>query len=329
MASLYITKNGVSLGLKANRIYISKEGEETKEIPIHKVDRIIIFEGVKISSNLIQYSIENNIEINFLKESGQYLGRVSGGEHDRAEIVRKQVLLTSDENFRVEMSKKIIKSKLSNQITILLRRKKIDESITKNIDLIKRMKVNIENCKSVEEIMGHEGISAKEYFEGISKTINEEFAFDGRSKRPPKDMFNAMISMAYTLLFSEINSIAASKGLYVYAGFMHSDKKGHPALISDFIEEWRSIICDSTVITIINKKCIKKEDFNFNEDGSVYLNKNGRKILVEYMTRKLNSEINYFGKSMTYREALSRQIDSFIEVLKNDDVSLYKVSNTR
>lgn len=329
MASLYITKNVVSLGLKANRIYISKEGEETKEIPIHKVDRIIIFEGVKISSNLIQYSIENNIEINFLKESGQYLGRVSGGEHDRAEIVRKQVLLTSDENFRVEMSKKIIKSKLSNQITILLRRKKIDESITKNIDLIKRMKVNIENCKSVEEIMGHEGISAKEYFEGISKTINEEFAFDGRSKRPPKDMFNAMISMAYTLLFSEINSIAASKGLYVYAGFMHSDKKGHPALISDFIEEWRSIICDSTVITIINKKCIKKEDFNFNEDGSVYLNKNGRKILVEYMTRKLNSEINYFGKSMTYREALSRQIDSFIEVLKNDDVSLYKVSNTR
>ena len=76
-------------------------------------------------------------------------------------------------------------------------------------------------------------------------------------------------------------------------------------------------------------KLIKKEDFNFNEDGSVYLNKNGRKILVEYMTRKLNSEINYFGKSMTYREALSRQIDSFIEVLKNDDVSLYKVSNTR
>ena len=329
MASLYITKNGVSLGLKANRIYISKEGEETKEIPIHKVDRIIIFEGVKISSNLIQYAIENNIEINFLKGNGQYLGRISGGEYDRAEIVRKQILLTGDENFRVEMSKKIIKSKLSNQITILLRRKKIDESITKNIDLIKRMKENIENCKSVEEIMGHEGISAKEYFEGISKTINEEFAFDGRRKRPPKDMFNAMISMAYTLLFSEINSMAASKGLYVYAGFMHSDKKGHPSLISDFIEEWRSIICDSTVISIINKKWIKKEDFNFNEDGSVYLNQNGRKILVEHMTRKLNGEINYFGKSMTYREALSRQIDSFIDVLKNDNVSLYKVSNTR
>ena len=329
MASLYITKNGVSLGLKANRIYISKEGEETKEIPIHKVDRIIIFEGVKISSNLIQYAIENNIEINFLKGNGQYLGRVSGGEYDRAEIVRKQILLTGDENFRVEMSKKIIKSKLSNQITILLRRKKIDESITKNIDLIKRMKENIENCKSVEEIMGHEGISAKEYFEGISRTINEEFAFEGRSKRPPKDMFNAMISMAYTLLFSEINSIAASKGLYVYAGFMHSDKKGHPALISDFIEEWRPVICDSTVISIINKKWIKKEDFNFNNDGSVYLNQNGRKILVEHMTRKLNSEINYFDKKMSYRDALARQVDSFIDVLKNDDISLYKVSNTR
>lgn len=329
MASLYIIKNGVSLGLKANRIYISKEGEETKEIPIHKVDRIIIFEGVKISSNLIQYAIENNIEINFLKGNGQYLGRVSGGEYDRAEIVRKQILLTGDENFRVEMSKKIIKSKLSNQITILLRRKKIDESITKNIDLIKRMKENIENCKSVEEIMGHEGISAKEYFEGISRTINEEFAFEGRSKRPPKDMFNAMISMAYTLLFSEINSIAASKGLYVYAGFMHSDKKGHPALISDFIEEWRPVICDSTVISIINKKWIKKEDFNFNNDGSVYLNQNGRKILVEHMTRKLNSEINYFDKKMSYRDALARQVDSFIDVLKNEDTSLYKVSNIR
>ena len=329
MASLYITKNGVSLGLRGNRVYISKEGEETKEIPIHKVDKIVIFEGVKISSNLIQYAIENNIDINFLKGSGQYLGRISGGECDRADIVRKQILLTGDESFRVEMSKKIIKSKLSNQITILLRRKKIDGSITKNIDLIKRMKENIENCKNIEEIMGYEGISAKEYFEGISKTINEEFTFDGRSKRPPKDMFNAMISMAYMLLFSEINSIATSKGLYVYAGFMHSDKKGHQSLISDFIEEWRPIICDSTVITIINKKCIKKEDFNFNDDGSVYLNYNGRKILIEHMTRKLNSEINYFDKKMSYRDALARQVDSFIEVLKNDDVSLYKVSNTR
>ena len=314
MASLYVTKNGVSLGLKNNRIYISKEGEETKEIPIHKVDRILIFEGVKISSNLIQYAIENNIDITFLKGSGQYLGRISGGENDRVDIVRKQILLTGDDNFRIEMSKKIIDSKLNNQITLLNRRKKIDESIIKNIEQMKRMKNSINKCKSIEE---------------ISKTINEEFVFEGRSKRPPKDMFNAMISMAYTLLFSEINSIAASKGLYVYAGFMHSDKKGHPALISDFIEEWRPVICDSTVISIINKKWIKKEDFNFNNDGSVYLNQNGRKILVEHLTRKLNSEINYFDKKMSYRDALSRQVESFIDVLKNEDTSLYKVSNIR
>lgn len=329
MASLYVTKNGVSLGLKNNRIYISKEGEETKEIPIHKVDRILIFEGVKISSNLIQYAIENNIDITFLKGSGQYLGRISGGENDRVDIVRKQILLTGDDNFRIEMSKKIIDSKLNNQIILLNRRKKIDESIIKNIEQMKRMKNNINKCKSIEEIMGYEGISAKEYFEGISKTINKEFAFEGRSKRPPKDMFNAMISMAYTLLFSEINSIAASKGLYVYAGFMHSDKKGHPALISDFIEEWRPVICDSTVISIINKKWIKKEDFNFNNDGSVYLNQNGRKILVEHLTRKLNSEINYFDKKMSYRDALSRQVESFIDALKNEDTSLYKSSNIR
>lgn len=110
---------------------------------------------------------------------------------------------------------------------------------------------------------------------------------------------------------------------------MHSDKKGHPALISDFIEEWRPVICDSTVISIINKKWIKKEDFNFNNDGSVYLNQNGRKILVEHLTRKLNSEINYFDKKMSYRDALSRQVESFIDVLKNEDTSLYKVFNIR
>ena len=329
MASLYVTKNGVSIGLKSNKIYISKEGEETKEFPVHKVEKIVIYEGIKISSNLIQYAIENNIEISFLTGKGKYLGRVSGGEQDRVDIVRKQIKLTGDEDFRLTMSKKIIDSKINNQIILLKRRKNDDNDIEKNMDQIKKMRKNIEKCKTIEEIMGYEGISAREYFDAISKTINEEFAFSGRNKRPPKDMFNAMLSMSYSILFSEICSIVAAKGLYIYAGFMHSDKKGHPALVSDLMEEWRPAICDSIVISMANRNWIKKEHFVFNNDGSVYLNQEGRKILLEYIMKKLNSEITYFGKKMSYREALYNQVNNFINALKNEDTSLYRGYNLK
>ncbi len=329
MSDLYITKEGVSIGIRENKIYIDEKDEIIKEIPVHKVDKINMFVGIKVSTNLIQYTIENNIEINFFKNNGKYLGRISCNDNDRVDIVRKQIKLTDNENFRLKMSKKIINSKINNQIVLLNRKINLNEDIRYNLTQMKNMKKNLDICNDISEVMGYEGFAAKEYFNGISKIIKEEFIFEGRSKRPPKDMFNAMISMAYTLLFSEIKSIASSKGLYVYAGFMHSDKKGHAALISDFMEEWRPIICDSTVISIINKNWIKKDSFNFNDDGSVYLNQNGRKILIEHISRKMNSDITYFDKKMNYREAISRQVDSFIDVLKNEDTELYKISNIR
>ena len=328
MAIVNITSQGVSVGLKSNKLYVSDRKDIIKEIPINRIDRLNVFEGVKISSNLIEFAIENKIDINFMKSAGKYVGRISGGEKDCAELVRKQIKLTGNEEFRINLAKKLIKSKINNQI-VLLNRKNKDDIITENLTQMKNMKKKLDFCEDVTEIMGYEGFASREYFDGISKIINEEFSFKGRSRRPPRDMFNAMLSMSYSLLFSEIMTITSSKGLYFYAGFMHSDKKGHPSLISDFMEEWRPVICDSTVISIINKKWITRDAFNFNDDGSVYLNNKGLKILIEQMSKKFSSEILYFDKKMSYREALERQVDSFIEVLKNEDLSLYKISNIR
>ena len=328
MASVNIISKGVSVGLNSNKLYVSDKNKIIKEIPINRIDRLNIFEWAKVSSKLIEFAIENNIDINFMKSTGKYIGRVSGGEKDCAELVRKQIKFTGNDEFRINLARKLINSKINNQI-VLLNRKNKEGIISENLSQMKKMKKKLEFCESITEIMGYEGFASKEYFDGISKIINKEFLFKGRSRRPPRDMFNAMLSMSYSLLFSEIMTITSSKGLYVYAGFMHSDKKGHPSLISDFMEEWRPIICDSTVIAIINKKWITRDAFNFNDDGSVYLNNKGLKILIEYMSKKFSSEILYFDKKMSYREALERQVDSFIDVLKNEDFNLYKISNIR
>lgn len=119
------------------------------------------------------------------------------------------------------------------------------EEVQHIIEQMKLAAKNIDKCTSVSQIMGYEGIAARHYFMGLSKCILPEFGFCGRSRRPPKDEFNSMISLGYAMLMNEIYGAVEGKGLNVYAGFLHQDRERHPTVASDMMEEWRSVLIDS------------------------------------------------------------------------------------
>ncbi len=185
------------------------------------------------------------------------------------------------------MSRKIIRAKVRNQLTILRRyARNLDEDINidTQIDNIKSVRSYIGECARISELMGYEGIISRLYFEALGKIVPPSFSFSKRSKQPPRDEFNAMLG-------------------HPFVGVMHSLGKGHPALVSDLIEEWRAPIIDSMVLSMVSRNMVELSDFD-NSDKGCYLTTEGRKGFLIAYNKKIRSENQYIDDRKSYRESI-------------------------
>lgn len=186
------------------------------------------------------------------------------------------------------------------------------------------MQRKIENTKDISQLMGIEGYVARLYFKGISNIISEDFKFKGRNKRPPKDPFNSLLSLGYSILLNEITGNLEAVGLNPFCGFLHQDKEKHLSLASDIIEEFRAPIVDSLALNLCNNK-FKIQDFSY-EDGGVYLKENILKIYIEELEKKLMKEQNYREdiKAISFRKAIYLQCRDLVNSIEELNPKLYK-----
>lgn len=328
MCSLYITEHGASLGIQKNRLEVKTKDGEQRSVPIETLESIEIFGKSQMTTQVITECLQRGIPVSFYAYGGEYFGRLISTGHVNVARQRMQYEITKNEDFCLELSKEIISAKVHNQ-SVLLRRyeRSSQKTVQQEIMIIKRTEKRIERCVSLEGLMGCEGYAARMYFQALGKVVSEEFYFEKRSKRPPKDEFNALLSLGYSKLFHEIYAKVENKGLNAYLGFMHQDKEGHPALISDLIEEWRAVIVDSTVMSLINGHEIQKEHFSRLEDGTgIYLTRDGMKIFVNKLDQKMNTQnhyISYVDYPITFRQALDLQINQLIKCMEKQNTSVY------
>ncbi|WP_176838597.1 CRISPR-associated endonuclease Cas1 [Fusobacterium hominis] len=334
MSYLYIIEQGAKLSIKNGRFEVHYSEERTKSIPVETLEVIEIFGNIHITTQAIQECLKRGINILYFSTKGSYYGRLISTNHVNVLRQRKQSELYKSDKFKLQFSKKIINAKINNQIVLLRRwQRSTQNDISKSIEYIKQLKSKIDKCDSIEEIMGYEGIIAKEYFKNISIIIQPEFKFKGRSKRPPKDPFNSMISLGYSILLNEIYAKLEGKGLNPYFGFMHKDKEKHPTLASDLLEEWRSVLIDSLVVAMINGNEIKKEDFYMtNEENGVYLKKEGFKKYITKLENKMrndNKYLSYINYAVSFRKALDLQINELVKAIELENADIYKAIEIR
>lgn len=266
MSLLYINENNAYIGIEANRFFIKYADGMKKMVPAETLESITIMGHAQMTTQCVQECLKRGIPVSYYSKGGTYHGRLQSTGHVNAKRQRQQCDLYKSE-FALELSKKIIRAKLKNQMVVLRRYEK-----NKNISIEKQMKMmricreKIPGCLYIPEIMGYEGQGAKAYFEGLSKVIDPEFSFHGRNKRPPRDEFNSMISLGYSVIMNELYGKIEAKGLNPYFGFLHRDNEKHPTLASDMMEEWRAVIVDAVVMSMINGHEIHKEDFEMNTD---------------------------------------------------------------
>ena len=295
MSFLYVNEQGATIGIEGGYFSIKQKNGLVTKMAKESLESITVFGNVSISTPCTRECLTRGIPINYFSTTGIYFGKVSSTRHTKGVRLKNQVYASDNLEFSLGISKKMIHAKISNQIVVLRRYKRnSDADISMQIQRMELSKNKIERCTSVEEVMGFEGNAAREYFLALANMVDEEFRFKGRSEQPPKDPFNSMLSLGYTILMYEVYNEIENRGLTPYIGFLHAIHDKHPTLASDMMEEWRAIIVDAVVMSLVQGHEIKTSHFyQDDESGGIFLNHDGMKLFINKIENKFRSNANY------------------------------------
>lgn len=329
MSFLYIYERAAKVGVQDNCILVESDNLK-RTLPIEGIENVIIFGDASLSSSCVRHFMERNINLTWLSSSGKFYGRLESTRSVNVNLQRSQFLCGEDEEFCLALAKKFVLAKVKNQITILRRykRNRPDTSAQNSIDVITRILPLIEKSVNKKELMGHEGIAARNYYQGLAQLVDTEFKFSGRSRQPPRDPFNSLLSFAYTLLMYDVYTAVVNKGLSPYASFLHSIRQGHPALCSDLMEEWRAVLADSLALYVTSKGIIKRNNFQEpDNEGGIYLDSKASKLYIAEYEKKIRSRANYLSYadySVSFRRAVEMQCQRLAKAIEEKNPDIYQ-----
>lgn len=298
--TLYIQTQGSYVHLHEKNLRVEQEGQTVLQLPLHHLEGLVVFGNVLLSPPLIHNFAAEGRSIVWFSQSGKYLARLQGETSGNVLLRKAQYDAHNDLEKKTHLARKFVIGKIKNSRHILLRGGRDYKSSTKEDgklllnNSLRELEILLKdlqkNSYNIEVIRGIEGRAATVYFSAVDYLIRnntETFRWQGRNRRPPRDPLNALLSFAYSLLLNECVSACEGVGLDPQIGFLHTLRPGRPALALDLCEEFRSVLGDRLVLTLINRRQIKPEDFEIRPGGAVSLKEEARRVfLSEYQTRK-------------------------------------------
>lgn len=300
--TLFVTKSDVYLGVEGENILIREDGKLRARFPLHNLESIVIFNYNGISPHTMQKCMENGIGINFLSETGYYLGTVSGYPNGNVLLRKRQTLMSVDPEQCLKIAQTTIFAKLYNQKYIVERflrqyRLRISAERFKEVSAkLSELASQAVAANSLEQIRGIEGTAQVLYFSLFDEMVltnKKTFEYTGRSRRPPRDPLNACLSFAYSLLGTDMKNALTSVGLDPYIGFFHTDRPGRISLALDLMEELRGVMADRFVLSLINRGQLTEKDFDCMESGAVLLKDDSRKVFLQAWHRYKQDKITH------------------------------------
>lgn len=294
--TLYVTSENSYLALDGENVVVLEDKTEIGRLPLHNLEGIVSFGYRGTSPALMGACAERNISLCYLTPQGKFLARVSGKTRGNVILRQQQYDSSKEEAQSLEIAKTCILGKVYNARGVLERGIR-DHSLQIDVEKVKAasafMKNSLEmirDCQSKEQLRGYEGEAASIYFGVLDELIlqqKKDFYFHGRSKRPPMDNVNALLSFVYTLLTNSITLALETVGLDPYVGYLHTERPGRASLSLDLVEELRAVLADRFVLSLINKKIVSKKNFSHKENGAVLMDDElRRKVLTEWQNKK-------------------------------------------
>jgi CRISP-associated protein Cas1 len=315
MTTLYLVQQGTSVRREQKQFVLEPPGGNDTQIPVREVEQILLFGNIHLTTPATSTCLYEKIPVLFLSHLGDYKGHLWSAEHGSLDLELAQFQRRTDADFQLEIARAIVKGKVQNSKQLLLRlnRKRDVEAVAKATRGLDTDIAAIDKVDNLESLRGCEGAAAARYFPALGQLLvaASNFQFSHRHRRPPIDPINSMLSFGYTLLFNNVLSLILAEGLHPYLGNLHRSERKEPHLAFDLMEEFRSPIVDSLVLTLANKQAIKPTDFTTpNAEGGVYLTERARRAFLNYFEERMNTETSHpdVQAAVSYRRAIQLQI---------------------
>lgn len=297
---LYVTAPEAYLSLDGENVVVKKEAAAAMRLPLHNLENIVCFNYQGVSPALMGACADRNIGLCFLKPSGRFLARVTGRVKGNLLLRKKQYELSQCESTSAAIARSVVLGKIANSRTVIERTIR-DHALLVDVaelravsDYLKATLKVIQTGETVESLRGLEGNAASHYFRVFGQLVlhqRQAFAFETRTRRPPQDNMNALLSFLYTLLSNEVASALEAVGLDPYVGFMHTDRPGRPSLALDMMEELRPVFADRLALSLVNRKQISGKGFTQKESGGVLMDDETRKEVLSAWQKRKQEEI--------------------------------------
>jgi CRISP-associated protein Cas1 len=332
MTTLYVTDQGAYLSVKNQQFQVYYQGELRIKVPATRVSNIVLFGCCNVSHGAVSYALRCRIPIMYLSQKGRYFGRLQTEGNAKVEYLMLQVERCQNPDFTRTLAEVIVTAKIHNSRILLMRlnRRKspdFDDNLIKQA--IKDLDILMDKlpfAESMDALRGYEGKAATVYFQALGNLFSGTFKFEKRTKRPPTDPVNSLLSLGYTLLSQNVFSFVQAVGLHSHFGNLHVPRDNHPALVSDLMEEFRAQLVDSLVAYLINSNIFTPDDFTLaDERGGVYLQPHALKKFLKHWEEKLQSELTHpnTGYKVSFRRCLELQVREYVACLMGE-VKIYR-----
>lgn len=303
---LVVNTQGASINKIEDRFQVRIEGVK-QEFSCKKVERILITSSSTITTEALKLAVENNIDIIFLDYNGNPFGRVWHSKLGSITTIRRNQLKLMEHELGTSLVKEWLLQKIEHQIYHLekLKNNRTEEKVEIlewAIDKINQQKNAFNKLEDLpintirNSIEGHEGTAGRLYFSALGKVIPHQYAFEGRSRNPAKDMFNCMLNYGYGILYSRVEGACIIAGLDPYIGIMHTDNYNKTALTFDIIEMYR-VFMDEVIFGLFSKRKVRQDMFD-EVKGGFWLNKTGKELLIGAVNERFSEKIKYKNRNI-------------------------------
>lgn len=298
--TLYVLTQDAYLRKDHKTLVVEVEQEKKLQVPGHHINSLVVFGRVLVSPGALEWASENEVIITYLSAKGRLKGRFTGPTSGNVLLRMDQSKAVKDKQRSASLAKNFVAGKLKNYRSTIYRsardskKESTKSDLQETADKLDKLIHKLDQADEIETIRGIEGQGTKVYFDSFEDMIlRKEFGFSKRTRRPPRDPVNAVLSFLYTLLCHDCRAAADGVGLDPQMGFFHSLRPGRPSLALDLMEELRPVLADRLVLTLINRNQLGENNFNYRPGGSVDMDEECLKTVIQAYQDKKDDEITH------------------------------------
>lgn len=328
--TLFVFTQGAYLAKDGQTVAVRVERDTRLRVPLHHLGGIVCFGTVGASSHLMAACAEEGVAISFLSEHGRLRARVVGFTPGNVLLRRDQYRRADDPEGARAIAGPMVAAKIANARSVLLRgiRDAGDAEgrlarAAERMEHSVRLAMDPRKTPTLDALRGAEGEAARVYFDALDALVTvsrEDFAMRERSRRPPMDPLNALLSFLYTMLGHDARAACEACGLDPAVGFLHRDRPGRPSLALDLMEELRPVLCDRLALSLINRKQVSPGGFETTESGAVRMTEATRKVVVDAFQRRKQEELKhpYLGERVSLGLVVHLQARMLARVVRGE-----------